>query len=51
MEVLGKGSFATVYKVKRLIDSKIMAAKCYFKDKYEGNPHKDKFFQMLLNEI
>jgi NIMA (never in mitosis gene a)-related kinase len=51
MEVLGKGSFATVYKVRRMLDQEIMAAKYYCRDVYLSNPHKDKFVSMIRNEV
>jgi serine/threonine protein kinase len=50
MEMLGKGSFATVYKVKRLFDQKVMAAKFYYRDVFLTNPHKDRFVSMIRNE-
>lgn len=53
MDLLGKGSFASViqfpyiykkvYKVQKLDDAKLFAAKTYFKDTFEASQHKDKF--------
>jgi hypothetical protein len=44
LEELGKGSFATVFKVRRLMDQKIFAAKYYYQETYMTNPSKEKFF-------
>lgn len=54
IEALGKGSFATVrnlslipiekvYKVRRLMDDSILAAKYYYRDAYETSEHKKRF--------
>lgn len=43
IELLGSGSFATVYKVVRLSDNQTYAAKIYHKEKLEENKYKDKF--------
>lgn len=60
MNVLGKGSFATVlkdltkdfqvYKVKRNVDDQNFAAKIYYKDILQSNSHKEKFVNMVKNE-
>ncbi|CAD8058391.1 unnamed protein product [Paramecium primaurelia] len=51
MELLGKGSFASVYKVKNLSNEQMFAAKTYFKETFEQSQHKSKFVLMIKNEI
>ena len=50
IEVIGKGNFAVVYKVKRLMDSKMFAAKYYYKDNFDTSQNKEKFGEMIKNE-
>ncbi|EAR95416.2 Serine/Threonine kinase domain protein (macronuclear) [Tetrahymena thermophila SB210] len=50
LEPLGSGSFASVFKVQRIQDGKIFAAKVIKRAKLEENKYKDKFVAMLLNE-
>ena len=40
MEWLGKGSFATVYKVRGQVNSELMAAKYYYKESFLESPNK-----------
>lgn len=37
IEIIGKGAFATVYRVQCFFDEKIYAAKCYYKDTFLAN--------------
>ncbi|CAD8141244.1 unnamed protein product [Paramecium octaurelia] len=50
-ETLGSGAFATVYKVQRKRDEQVFAAKVIYRNMFEENKHKDKFIQMVYNEV
>ncbi|CAD8058304.1 unnamed protein product [Paramecium sonneborni] len=51
IDTLGSGAFATVYKVQRKRDEQIFAAKVIYRNMFEENKHKDKFIQMVYNEV
>jgi len=51
LEMLGKGTFATVFKVKRILDSEVFAAKYYFRDVYLESQSKEKYWTMITNEL
>lgn len=42
-QMLGKGSFATVFKVRGIIDDKDYAAKCYYKEDFETSENKTRY--------
>ena len=39
-----------MFKVIRKSDNQVFAAKVYFKEIFDMNPHKDKFMNMVKNE-
>ncbi|CAD8143523.1 unnamed protein product [Paramecium octaurelia] len=51
IDTLGSGSFATVFKVQRKRDEQQFAAKVIYRNMFEENKHKDKFIQMVYNEV
>jgi hypothetical protein len=51
LEMLGRGSFASVYKVKSVSSGEMFAAKTYFQETFDGSQHKNKFVVGNLNII